>query len=98
MGISNGAVIVIAIVVAGFVVITGAVIFKFQAGRGAADGEGDGEYYNQRSNDQEHYMREVRERNRAWNQYEARYGDRFGTTMTGAPSTISGTNVYSSHV
>jgi hypothetical protein len=57
MGISNGAVIVIAIVVAGFVVITGAVIFKFQAGRGAADGEGDGEYYNQRSNDQEHYSK-----------------------------------------
>lgn len=56
MGISNGAVIVIAIVVAGFVVITGAVIFKFGIGRGDSGGE-ENEYYNQRSNDQEHYSK-----------------------------------------
>ena len=86
--------------VAGFVVITGAVIFKFGLGRRNGGDEEDGANFNQRSNNQEHYMREVRERNRAWNHYEARSGggDRhsgYGYMNTGgAPSTISGTNMY----
>lgn len=92
MGLSDGAVIVIAIIVAGFVVITGAVIFKFGNRGGSSNDE---ENFNQITNDQGHYMREVRERNRMWNQMEARYGDRFGRSNTAAPSTISGTNAWS---
>lgn len=116
MSLSNGAVIVIAIIVAGFVVVTGAVIFKFNGGRGGQEVDEETSF-NQRSNTQEHYsksskvavanvwkqpanilaVREVRERNKAWNHFEARYGERYGG-HTGAPSTISGTNVYSSHM
>lgn len=89
MVLSDSVVIIIAIIVAGFVVICGAVITKFIVGGGQPDAA-----FAQPSNDQDHYMREVRSRNRAWNHFESRYGDRHAHKMAGA-STVSPSNVYS---
>ena len=89
MGLSDSVVIIIAILVAGFVVIMGAVILKFIYGQNDTDAA-----FIQPTNDQEHYMREVRSRNRAWNHFESRYGDRYPPKTAGA-STVSASNVYS---
>jgi hypothetical protein len=93
-GLSDSVIIVIAILVAGFVVICGAVVTKFMW-----QGNGDTEIsFNQRSNEQENYMREVRTRNRAFNHFEARFADRFhGYGPKTATSTISASNVQSSY-
>lgn len=89
MGLSDSVVIIIAILVAGFVVIMGAVILKFVYGQNDRD-----RAYDVPSNDQAGYMREVRTRNRAWNHFESRYGDRLPPKTAGA-STVSASNVYS---
>lgn len=89
MGLSDSVVIIIAILVAGFVVIMGAVILKFVYGQNDTD-----RAYIQPSNDQAGYMREVRTRNRAWNHFESRYGDKYPSKTAGA-STVSASNVYS---
>jgi len=88
MGLSDSVVIIIAILVAGFVVIMGAVVLKFVYGGDKADPA-----FTPPNQDQEHYMREVRTRNRAWNHFESRYGDRYAKTA--GASTVSASNVYS---
>lgn len=90
MGLSDSVVIVISILVAGFVVIMGAVILKFVYGQNDNDPA-----FTTPTSDQEHYMREVRSRNRACNHFESRYGDRYPPPKTAGASTVSASNLYS---
>jgi len=85
MGLSNGVVIILCILGAGFVVICGAAVTKFYFVQKE-------ETFNSYDNDQASYMREVRMRNRADNQFESRYGaSGANQPLKGAPSTYTAT-------